>query len=442
MSVNHSESQQSIRSLSNSISSLASQMSQLLNISNTLDPKQKGPLLRQLEVLPSSDIAELEDEWCCDALSGIDDGFVEDGDHHDRCIFCSFTNFRGGLDSSHEKGRHLVETHSFGKCNLMITYSTWEALDMHLLYFHNSRLYESRVGEPPLLIRFRRKERVRPFFRDVENDSDHPSNIIERATEGLIIKDRLRIALNELYSDESCKCRPYAQIPLLRSDFRMEEPFPNQRYKIACLLEELIVSDNEQYLECFLGPWPILTPETSAFMKDRFEERSIINAWLLKILGESLSLRVLLLCGKAFPVVHPAIPSNWLFPILSFWDADEAATGFEQIHQPSDGAVDSRDDLKSRATSSVELELPKQQLDDDIELHQASDPDIPRVPMSPLEITPHIPCVPDRPDTLPPKKDNGEAFADHTEDTLQKLQNLEHDPTIVQKFLAKSTEPA
>ncbi|KAH8749698.1 hypothetical protein F5882DRAFT_421372 [Hyaloscypha sp. PMI_1271] len=42
-------------------------------------------------------------------------------------------------------------------------------------------------------------------------------------------------------------------------------------------------------------------------------------------------------------------------PILAVWNIDEAATGAEQLCEPSDGAVDSRDDLKPTSDSEGPL---------------------------------------------------------------------------------------
>ncbi|PMD34397.1 hypothetical protein L207DRAFT_570988 [Hyaloscypha variabilis F] len=351
MSLNHSESQQSIQSLSHSISSLASQMSQLLNMANNLEPTAPSPKAKVPPPPPTAKFAELGLEWCCDALSGIDDGFDETEDGICMCIYCYYSSPQSDPDCSYEIGRHLAETHSFGKCNLTISYQSWEELVEHLYCFH--ALQKQKRGS--FRTRFCRKKRFLPLFRDMRNNGDHPSNIIERSTEGLIMEAGLHMALDEAYPDEITRHRQYT---LLRDDLRTKETILNLRYKIACLLEELMVSGNADYLEVPSDFYNCLfaVDMDTTFLICAFNQISRINAWLLQMFQESFPLRLLLSCGKVTSEMAPATSLRWYTPMIAVWKMDEAATGAEQTHEPSDGAVDSRDYLNS-CVSSEKLEL-------------------------------------------------------------------------------------
>jgi hypothetical protein len=89
--------------------------------------------------------------------------------------------------------------------------------------------------------------------------------------------------------------------------------------------------------------------------QDGFMQRKRINAWFLQSLTDSLPLRLLLASGKVTADLTPATSSNWMAPILAVWNIDEAATGAEQLCELSDGAVDSRDDLKPTSDSEGPL---------------------------------------------------------------------------------------
>jgi hypothetical protein len=89
--------------------------------------------------------------------------------------------------------------------------------------------------------------------------------------------------------------------------------------------------------------------------QDGFTQRKRINAWFLQSLTKSLPLRLLLASGKVTADLTPATSPNWMTPILAVWNIDEAATGAEWLCEFSDGAVDSRDDLKPTSDSEGPL---------------------------------------------------------------------------------------
>lgn len=134
MSSNHSESQQSVQSLSHSISSLASQVSQLLENASLSDPNRENS--PKVPEGTNTKPPESEYEWCCDAISGIDDAFDDKAYIH-HCKYCSKQFFEFGRVSSQQRGKHLADCHAFGNCNLVITYQCWDDLKSHLIAFHS-----------------------------------------------------------------------------------------------------------------------------------------------------------------------------------------------------------------------------------------------------------------------------------------------------------------
>jgi hypothetical protein len=100
MSKHRYESQESIRSLSRSVSSLASHISNLLGKSHSEKTSQK---LKSPMMAPTLDSTH---EWCCDALSGIDDAFDGRGSEQ-QCIYCSktFTEGAGQPYLSHARAK-------------------------------------------------------------------------------------------------------------------------------------------------------------------------------------------------------------------------------------------------------------------------------------------------------------------------------------------------
>ncbi|KAH8747711.1 hypothetical protein BGZ57DRAFT_1010950 [Hyaloscypha finlandica] len=354
MSSNHSESQQSIHSLSHSISSLASQMSQLLEMANVSDVSQKHSV--KAPGITNAEIVETEDEWCCDSISGIDDGFIEARNAEYWCIYCESGSSPWRSKYSHKRGRHFAEAHSFGKCNLMITYQTWDELMLHLDTFHAA----TRIDWASHF--FRRKRKPLPLLRDQHFSDEHPSGVVESYTEGKIIQACLNMALVECGLPESCDYLGYWLEPgeIYESHWsrRAANTQNDARYKIVCLLEELLVSGNDEFFDTMThrSEPRIRSRITSEVREDAphqhgLPQRKRINAWFLQSLTKSLPLRWLLASGKVTADLTPTTSPDWMTPILAVWNIDEAATGAEQLCEPSDGAVDSRDDLKPTSDS-------------------------------------------------------------------------------------------
>jgi hypothetical protein len=357
MSSNHSEGQQSIHSLSHSISSLASQMSQLLEMANVSDVSQKHSV--KAPGITNAKIAETEDEWCCDTISGIDAGFIETRNAEYSCIYCYSGYFGWESKDSHKRGRHLAEAHSFGKCNLMTTYRSWDELVLHLDTFHAAK----RINWAGHF--FRRKRKPLPLLRDQHFSNEHTSEVVERSTEGKIIQTCLSVILAECGLPRHSNYLAYCLEPCEIYESHWYQKAGNTqndaRYRIGCLLEELFVSGNDEYFDTTHVLEPLIWSKIKSEVREDaphqhgLTQRKRINAWFLQSLTKSLPLRLLLASGKVAADLTPATSPNWMTPILAVWNIDEAATGVEQLCELSDGAVDSRDDLKPDPDCEVQL---------------------------------------------------------------------------------------
>ena len=323
-------------------------MSQLLKNASHSDPNRENST--KIAEVTNTKPPEFEYEWCCDAISGIDDAFDEDAYSY-RCIYCSARFGVHEPDSSQERGRHLADCHAFGKCNLMITFQSWDDLKSHLIVFHSYSLTTMEVF--PSTDRFWRKKRSFALFRDKSFSCDQPSEeSFERSTAGLIIAAGLQLAIDELKISRI----PHFELPdFLRIGFSTEKSFLSTSDKIACLLEEAILSGHENELKKIHfseNVW-CYTHLSKNFEAGSASLNQSLNKWFLQILEESVTLRLLLVSGKVTGAMAPATSADWLAPILAFWDIEDATTELEQKMELSDRAVDSREGLGCYSGSNV-----------------------------------------------------------------------------------------
>ena len=362
ISMTHSESQQSIQSISQSLSSLASHMSQLFD----------GTQLMELNATTSPSITDSKNrqsEWCCDALSGIDDAFKED-DLGQRCIFCTqrFTEDEGTRrksELSYVRGKHLTDVHLFGTCNLSVTYKTLEEFEVHLDEYHHTSTDEINRD---MIGRFRRQKGPLRLFRRDAPSQGQPSIIDEQSTLRLILDARLRASLDEggmswmhinTALEQIYTHRHPTDVLGSLSDY---EGLRKLYYDIACIEEELIVSGNESHDNFLEHALEVVMPKLGEEMEGNrrresrwngpYAQRNRINDWFLQILNDSRTLIALLRLGRVtpelaeLPYASNASKVASIRRVIEFWGLDEAATGFEHLYETSDGAVDSRDDLE------------------------------------------------------------------------------------------------
>jgi hypothetical protein len=354
MSAYHSESQQSMHSVSHSLSSLASHISELLERTQLDERTSKDSPIKSIRQF----------EWCCDALSGIDDAFEEKNDGDEFCVFCNVKYDSQSSINSCDKGRHLVEQHAFGCCNLDLSYNSWEELEEHLVEFH-----ELKLADEQIISRFRRRRRPHQFYRGDYRSDGQPLQKPERSTEHLVLIARLHTLLSrDVYFgtvDSGEKFLESLDNEVFERNQHLRIP-PEARYEISCIEEEMIVSGNyhlvipRSYPE---DPWMSRAARGTDPGTRSTNQRRRVNDWLFQIFMESNTLKSMLRIGRLVPGLAKAESPNWVIPVVESWDVNEAATGnFE--YEVSDGAVDSRDDLKADADPLVH------QSREDIEAHR------------------------------------------------------------------------
>jgi hypothetical protein len=198
-------------------------------------------------------------EWCCDALSGIDDAF-EDDDWGHRCIFCAqrfIENDRAerqsNLSLSYVRGKHLTDVHFFGTCNLSLTYKTLEEFEVHLDEYHHTSMNDwtsSMVG------RFRKQKDLHRPFRGDSPTQGHPLIKEQPSTLSIILDARLRALLDEIgisWLNRTEALKSFYTYPTERRSFNWLDDMQRLQklyYDFFCIEEEFLVSGN-----VFLGTW-------------------------------------------------------------------------------------------------------------------------------------------------------------------------------------------
>ncbi|PMD40887.1 hypothetical protein L207DRAFT_633832 [Hyaloscypha variabilis F] len=362
MSQAHSESHESIRSISQSLSSLASQMSHLLSVP-----------FHGNETKPRHPVEEHSDEveWCCDAISGIEDGF-EDNGRSMICLYCSKifgrpSKYDDGID---KLGYHLTKAHNFGLCNLSISYTVWEELHEHLVDFHAM----GRNIPIPRRSRFYRHRSTPIYSRGQSFINEQPPRPQQEYCEtDVLLQCRLSTAHWHLSSEHPLLTNDivsFDQIASLLHKFERESLFTTPPHEIwrqipevACLWESIILVTTDEGIDMMASSWsaekdngPFRDLLHGSYFCEGLREnkRSQINQWLLEILCESAPTRDLLRSGQILPEME-CRGTGWLQSILEWWEQDEAATGEAGdliFRRSSNRAVDSRDNCGNDECSS------------------------------------------------------------------------------------------
>ncbi len=235
-------------------------------------------------------------EWSCDSLTGIDEAFTDDV-----CLFCG-----ENVDylDSHERGRHLVETHQFGQCNQDASYSSahLKSFNKHLRDFH-------RCGENPktysLVNAFRRPQdplravRLRDYDPPEIHTNDSTARIQEELPQtSLILQARMDQVIYgaDVLQDASLvefvgmglfarALRRLDQVPLSLPP----EPHVDKilfSFEAACIEEEMVVSGHENLVVHRRPPdYESLVAYLTKLMPDKESCRSEVtplfsNAWV------------------------------------------------------------------------------------------------------------------------------------------------------------------
>jgi hypothetical protein len=174
----------SLQSIQDSISSLASDVANL--VSTSLQDKEEVAGTTCLPIVCD----ETTPYWSCDSVPGIEDGFIED-----LCVYCS-SSFKI-VSRWQERGQHLVDSHGFGKCNLAVTFSSWHGMKAHLMDFHEAKIkayvmdsHDSGwISFRQITSLFMCPRRTQPLFqRTIEGTDQFLKQFHERSTAFLILK--------------------------------------------------------------------------------------------------------------------------------------------------------------------------------------------------------------------------------------------------------------
>lgn len=338
-------------------------------------------------------------QWSCDFLPGIEAAFSASGFY---CLYCG-----DGFDQDSAewslKGRHLVDQHRYGECNLLLDYDSEETFAQHIQDFHQCSLSYHRYLSEELLDKHRHFGREPGFHRGLEskdqNLTDDFHNIRSRRWEALFDNNRGLKKMHDHFrgtkfvspsesaediqpvprpweldlcialSEEGCIVDGLMAASIFRpwsSSNQYRDGVPRPSYSMG---DGLKVSRYEFDDRCdllFETTRLLRTPETKKragpveaellrksslnsilprgpqHTAEAFKERSRINSWLKGILKSSSLFKVIMFHTAEKYGVDFSDIYTWLERVLEFWEVDEAATKVDDLDSLSDGAVDSR----------------------------------------------------------------------------------------------------
>ena len=331
------------------------------------DPSKRSQRCQQL--------FQAQVQWSCDFLPGIEDAFSASGRV---CLYCG-DKFDDDSTDWFIKGRHLVDEHRYGDCNLLISYDSEEVFHRHIQEFHQCSTYLSN----DFLDKHYQTGREKGFHRGLRGKDQHLTDdfhsIRSRRLGALFATNRW---FEELHT-QRCGARPTSSTKI------GEESQPTQRpWELelsAAIRDESCIVDGLMIASA-VGLWSIsnhcagvirkpcyslgdgikvsryefatrngLTFGPSSFLHahNRTEEPALgnaevakeqnrINAWLREILITSSTIRVIVYHSIGKHSIHSPTMNSWLETTLALWDLDEAAKKIDGPDDYSDGALDSR----------------------------------------------------------------------------------------------------
>lgn len=349
-----------------------------------------------------------EIEWCCDFLPGIEAAFSASGLI---CLYCGDEFDQASTDWSF-KGRHLVDEHRYGECNLLLSYDSEEEFTKHIREFHQCSLgYNGRLSNE-FLNEHRQCGREWGFHRGPESKDQNLTNdfhnISSRRWKALSDNSK---GLKALHGNSG---GAKVVLPLESANKIRLEQQPWELDLFIALSEEGCIVDGLMVASIF-RPWSFLNHSgdditrscyslgdgikvSGCELVDRchscskapkvlpaydtnkhtgldgagllpkssptavlpkgpldsykiMKERNPINSWLHQILNDSSTTRIIMFHTMKKHGVNFSNMYTWLGRVLDFWDLDEAA---RKVHEPdnsSDGAVDSRGSPEIRGRS-------------------------------------------------------------------------------------------
>ena len=336
-------------------------------------------------------------EWSCDFLRGIEAAFSTTGRY---CLYCGddFDDSEWPL-----KGRHLVDEHRYGDCNLRLRYCSEEKFAQHIQAFHQCSLGHIWHLSNDLINKHCQSGREQGFHRGLESKHQHLiddfHSIRSQRWENLFNNSKMLkgrhdrsdgagfaspprsaqhiqpvqgpsdLGFYTALSEEACIVDGLMASSFFRPDSCFKNPkmpcyslgdgIKVSRYEFDGLCDSLLeatrllrTDDTNNNPELNDGKLREKSSATSDFLKgslDRAEmpkERNRINSWLQEILESSSTAKIIMFhmtkqLGVKFSDIY-----TWLEKVLEFWELDEAATRLDDLEDYSDGAVDSRGSLE------------------------------------------------------------------------------------------------
>ena len=349
-------------------------------------------------------------EWSCDFLPGIEAAFSASGFS---CLYCA-DEFDQDSAEWFLKARHLVDEHRYGECNLLLAYDSEEKFAKHIQEFHQCSLGHVYHLYNELLDKHCRFGREMGFHRGQESNdqnlTDDFHSIRSRRWEALFDNHRGLKAM----SDHSRGAKFVLHPELAQETQPVQRPwdmgFYNAISEEGCIIDGLMVAS-------IFHPWSIFNPYGNNIKKpcyslgdgikvSRYEfddrcdslfeatrllhthdanekpglgkdesrgkpsasfivpegsldtakvtnQRDQINSWLLEILKNSTTTRIIVFRTMTHCVNYSDM-DTWLEKVLEFWETDEAATKLDEPDNLSDGAVDSRGSPEARSVTNHE----------------------------------------------------------------------------------------
>ena len=318
---------------------------------------------------------QAQNQWSCDFLPGIEDAFSASGSN---CLYCG-DKFDDDSTEWFIKGRHLVDEHRYGDCNLLISYDSEELFHRHIQEFHECSNYLS----PDFLVKHHQYGRERGFHRGLRSKDQHLTDdfhsIRSRRLGALFADNRW---FEEMHT-QPCGARPTSSTNIVEKSQPAQRPWKLELSAAIrdenCIVDGLMIASGvrlwsisnhcagDMKKPCYsLGNGIKVSryefdnrnglafgASSSLHPHDRTEEpalgnaevakgRNRINAWLREVLISSTSMKVIVYHTIGKHSNHSPNMSTWLETTLGLWDLDEAAEKIDGPDNYSDGALDSR----------------------------------------------------------------------------------------------------
>ena len=308
-------------------------------------------------------------EWSCDLLPGIEAAFSASGSI---CLYCGDVFDDHSADWS-IKGRHLVDEHRYGECNVYLSYDSEVKFAEHIQQFHHSFLdYDNFLSKKFLLSHFQYGQK-KAFHRGMISTEQHLTDDFYdlKSPRWCSLFDNSRV-LNAMHDHcggmkapfrAVAPGRPPVQRPLGSDiynallaegcivDGLMIASISHNRSSISCVGDEVTIPyfssrDSNEFSTDKKPHLDLLTAESLTRLvvtsSKAVNENKRINSWLQQILTSSSTTRTILFHTVKTADLFFSNMNTWLEKVLEFWESDEAANKVDEPENHSEGALDSR----------------------------------------------------------------------------------------------------